>query len=277
MKIGLLAPFEGIYRQQGYDALAAMRAAIAETPSEIAILPLAVDLSDPAQAARTAAKLLADPTVRAIVGPFSPALTVAVTAQIERAGIAWYLPDAPLADSPLSIAWRADLSQAIGRATQAQGQTRLVLAGDPVFLSAENPSLDLPVVLVESVAEIRPTDAVLWAGDVAAGAAFLAALRARYPAVPFWLWSGGENPVFYRRAVAALNAQSLTAALGPVYWVAWLDDGYEAWAATHLPNSPLAYRVFRATQSALDPDRQKSATWRVQIFQLQPDGSSQGL
>ena len=42
VKIGLVAPFEGLYRRTGYDALAAMRAAIADQPAPgVNVLPLA--------------------------------------------------------------------------------------------------------------------------------------------------------------------------------------------------------------------------------------------
>ncbi len=47
VKIGLIAPFEGLYRESGYEALAAMRSAIADSPLpsqvRIDILPLALD------------------------------------------------------------------------------------------------------------------------------------------------------------------------------------------------------------------------------------------
>src|SRR3954452_7384256 len=71
VKIGLIAPFEGLYRQSGYDALEAMRQAMADcTPAGVDVLPLALDDSgDPAQAQRAAQKMLVDPAVRAVVGP----------------------------------------------------------------------------------------------------------------------------------------------------------------------------------------------------------------
>src|SRR5688500_13064399 len=69
IKIGLIAPFEGLYRQSGYTALDAMRQAMAEcTPPGMDVLPLALDDSgDPARAQRAAQKLLIDPSVGAIV------------------------------------------------------------------------------------------------------------------------------------------------------------------------------------------------------------------
>ncbi len=77
VKIGLIAPFEGLYRESGYEALAAMRSAIADSPLpsqvRIDILPLALDDSaDPQRSGRAAAKMLADPAVAAVVGPLFP-------------------------------------------------------------------------------------------------------------------------------------------------------------------------------------------------------------
>ncbi|MFZ1771520.1 MAG: ABC transporter substrate-binding protein, partial [Caldilinea sp.] len=79
VKIGLIAPFEGLYRRTGYEALAAMRQALADAPTgPVAIIPLALDDSaDPTRTVRAAEKLLVDPQVQAVVGPLSPALAAA--------------------------------------------------------------------------------------------------------------------------------------------------------------------------------------------------------
>ena len=69
-KIGLLAPFEGLSRRNGYEALAAMHAAIGDAaPRGIDLLPLALD--DSADPVRAAQKMLADPTLKAVVGPLT--------------------------------------------------------------------------------------------------------------------------------------------------------------------------------------------------------------
>ena len=80
IKIGVLAPFEGLHRRSGYAALEAVRAAIADFSNvDAGILPLALDDGDqPQQAVRSAQKLLADPRVAAVVGPLSPDLGAAV-------------------------------------------------------------------------------------------------------------------------------------------------------------------------------------------------------
>src|SRR3954452_18921273 len=95
VKIGLIAPFEGFYRQSGYDALDAMRQAMAAcTPAGVDVLPLALDDSgDPVQSKRAAQKLLVDPTVRAIVGPILlDEIPVVATVITPATGIPWYIP-----------------------------------------------------------------------------------------------------------------------------------------------------------------------------------------
>ena len=80
IEIGVLAPFEGLHRRSGYAALDAVRAAIADFPyADAGILPLALDDgARPAQAVRSAQKLLVDPRVKAVVGPLTPELGDAI-------------------------------------------------------------------------------------------------------------------------------------------------------------------------------------------------------
>ena len=94
IKIGVLAPFEGLHRRSGYAALEAVRAAIVDfSNGDAGILPLALDDGDqPQQAVRSAQKLLADPRVAAVVGPLSPDLGAAVEPLGSTASIAWYPP-----------------------------------------------------------------------------------------------------------------------------------------------------------------------------------------
>ncbi len=78
VKIGLIAPFEGLYRRTGYEGLSAAQMAVADhgeliRASGIDLLVQALDDSaQPARARRAAQKLLVDPAVGAIVGPLAP-------------------------------------------------------------------------------------------------------------------------------------------------------------------------------------------------------------
>lgn len=275
-KIGLIAPFEGLYRQQGYEALAAMRAAIAETETNLTILPLALDISNASQAERTVAKLLADPTVKALLGPTTPNLAALVQEEIQQADLPWYVPFAPLDRSTEDAGWLVNLLEATVQVGQAQEKSRIALAGGKELLLPQLHDTLVPLVRVTEVNELEPDDLVLWLGDGADGAAFLASLRHHHPEMPFWLGGVGNDPIFYQHGLTFTQETGL--ALGPVYWAAWLDQGYAEWATTHSPNSALAYQVFRDTQTAiahLSGMPPPSSTWTLHLFQYETDGSSQ--
>jgi branched-chain amino acid transport system substrate-binding protein len=282
VKIGLIAPFEGLYRRSGYEALAAMRAAIAETPSgPVGVLPLALDDGgDPAQAQRALEKLLASRDVGAIVGPLSPALAAAVgehqTATAPPILAPFALPGVTSVTAAADAdAWAAPLVQTVGGHVAAGGARALVLAGWtagwPDYAAARWSELaGLPVRLSDDPAAVAAGEAVMWLGAPDTGAAYLAALRARQPDVDFWLGPAGSDPVFAEQ----------TATRERVYWVVWTDDDYNGWAAAHAPSTPSAYLVYRATQEAL----RKSVgpvnavlsplTWRVQAYTLGADGGA---
>ena len=92
LKVGLLAPFEGLHRRSGYAALAAVRAAVADFPyAEAGVLPLALDDGgQPQGAQRAAQKLLADGRVAAVVGPLIYKFVTKYTT-IEQGPIAFVL------------------------------------------------------------------------------------------------------------------------------------------------------------------------------------------
>jgi branched-chain amino acid transport system substrate-binding protein len=255
-KIALLAPFEGIYRQEGYDGLAVMRAAIAEQcPAGTDVLPLALDTSR--GVARAAQKALADPSVAAIVGPYwamdGPALASSITSA--AAEKRWFLPYAPTDADTWAVAAvdaASDFARTDGRA--------LLLAG----VSPGWPQIG--AALVAGPDDVPTHGAVLWLGDAAAGADFALALWNRLPGTPFGLYGAGAE-TFRLRAGGQMG--------GPVFLVGWVDSGYTAWAANHSPNTPSAYTIYRQTADALCfPAGEISTTnWEPTIFRLGVDGS----
>ena len=251
-KIALLAPFEGVYRQEGYDALAAMRAAIADLcPAGGDVLPLALDTSQ--GVARTAQKALADPAVIAIVGPYW------VMEGLEVAPLmgdkTWFFPYAPGNGGT----WAAEAVDAASAFAQADGRA-LLLAGT----NAGWPRMDVP--LLAGPDDVPADGVVLWLGDAAAGAGFALALWERLPGTPFGLYGAGAE-TFRLRVGDGMG--------GPVFLVGWIDTGYATWAANHSPNTPAAYTIYRQTADALcHPAGEKSATrWEPAIFTLGADGS----
>lgn len=274
VKIGLLAPFEGLHRRTGYAALTAMRLAIQETPSTVAIIPLALDEGVDAQRAQRAAqKLLLSTEVGALIGPATPALFDAVGAVLAPSALPWYIPFAPSppATSRLSAPsqeWLLPLLRAVAAVEAARGAQRLVVAGG----AGEWPvttALALPLLHSDQIEEVGAGDAVFWVGSAEAGAAYVHALHARPSAVPFWLGPQGDDPVFTEQAAITTG----------VSFVTWLDDDYPVWSQTHGITSPRAYLTYRATVQAITQINGSTAptvpTWRIAHFTIQPDGSSQ--
>ena len=168
VKIGLLAPFEGLHRERGYEALAAMRAALAEQPlSDVEVLPLALDTSaDPSQARRAAAKLLRDESVVAVVGPLRPQQVAAVADLIAAADVIWRLPTAPSSAEKLQMLVTAFLTQIDGKNILLAGQN----SGWPQ-LSADEWSArsGKDVTIGDEVETDASVDAILWLGDAPTG------------------------------------------------------------------------------------------------------------
>ena len=286
-KIGLIAPFEGLYRRSGYDTLDAVRQAIHDAGMTGAVtvdlLPLALDDSaDPARARRAAEKLLASTDVAAIIGPLTPALTHAVAPVLDTGAlddgaqppIPWIAPHAidPAGGfaAPDSHAWADGLVAAVGAAARSQGATRLVLAGWsvgwPKYTAAQWSAVaSMPVLPADDPGAVAATDAVFWLGDADGGADFVRALRARGNGAPFWLGAAGSDPVFGERAPEVENA----------YWAAWVNADYNDWADGRVPAAPTAFAVYEATQAAIvglsDKAAQSVSPWRVDLFALRND------
>lgn len=278
-KIGLIAPFEGLQRRTGYTALAAMRQAIAEAPTNaVGIIPLALDDSaDPMRAHRTAAKLLRDPQVKAVVGPLTPALTASVSDTLAAATLPWFAPYAVnpaggFADPRTDDHWARELAAAVGVAVQQQGATALVLAGNaqgwPLWDAATWSALArLPVRWLaddaSAVQSLSAHDAIFWLGAADEAAAFLATLPAELAEIPFWLGPAGDDPILTEHAKIDRK----------LYWLTWSNVLYNDWAATHSPSTPSAFLVYQATRAAIGAVTGVAATdavpWHVVLFEVQ--------
>ncbi len=93
VKVGLIAPFEGLGRPLGYALLSEVRAAVAEANASgafgryrVALIALNDDL-DPPTAARQAQALAQDDDVLAVIGPFDQATAAAAAPILSAAGI----------------------------------------------------------------------------------------------------------------------------------------------------------------------------------------------
>ena len=308
-KIGLIAPFEGLHRDTGYTALAAMRAAIVETPgqvnSAVDLLPLALDDSgEPARTQRATQKLLVDSTVVAVIGPLAPASL----AQMERAlpqnrSVVWLAPflinpqggfvepAQALAEPALYNAWAIDLLAAVAHTLPAQKVSHLVLAGGqsthsgwPQLSTAQwQQVVELPVLVTDDLNQLQPGDALFWLGNAEEGATFLTRLRQQGREMPFWLGPAGGDPIFAQRAINLPSGKLNLSNLRNVYWATWVGEEYTTWAVDHAPASPAAYQVYAATRLAIQrvlPTGQRVAIasefpkWRIQYFAYTATGES---
>jgi branched-chain amino acid transport system substrate-binding protein len=262
-KIGLLAPFEGLYRRTGYGALDAMRVVLSTTPGgPVQRLPLALDTSR--GPVRSAQKLLADQSVRAVVGPLSLAEAGAAEPVLAEASPLWLAPfavDANGSFAPVNQPeqWVQPWLGALAQAARQGGYNRLVVAGWPAVWSqlalASDPGHPSFIVLNDDPAAVQPGDAVFHAGDAATVARYLAALRANQPDTPLYLGLQGEDPVLREHSEI----------IHEVYWMAWLDDGYDAWQAQFGVESPLRYLVHQASMTAIQLANGESPTGGMRI------------
>ncbi len=275
IKIGLLAPFEGLQRRSGYVALTAMRQAIADhAPAGVAIMPLAVDSgADLAGVERAARKLLQDDAVAAVVGPYTPLLMQPMAALVTPTGLPWLVPFAVnpthgFIAPDVNGEWALPLLSAAAEQAVALGSQRLVLAGWmpgwPQLTSAGAASLFALPLLLEPTPAIQPTDAVFWLGNANDGATYFTELRKRFPDVPFLLAPHTDELIFSEQ----------TQINGPVYWFYWQDEGYAQWHMRYADQPPIAYLTYRATQQAialnLGQAEQEKPSWRVATMALAP-------
>lgn len=101
VKIGLVAPFEGRDRAVGYDAIYAARLAVRQVNARggiggyrVALVALD-DRGDPTLATQSAASLVVDPSVVAVVGHYLPATTAAAADIYAKAGLPRLIAGAP--------------------------------------------------------------------------------------------------------------------------------------------------------------------------------------
>jgi len=110
LKIGLIAPFEGVHRSLGYEVLAAVKLALQQRNAAGGAAGYGIELvalnddGVPETAARQVAALAADPGVVAIIGPWQTETAQAAAPALQSAGLAAIipaaLPDADLARAP---------------------------------------------------------------------------------------------------------------------------------------------------------------------------------
>jgi hypothetical protein len=255
-KVGLIAPFEGLYRETGYALLDAVRRAIEDcAPGSVDVLPLAVDDSAlPAAAARSAQKLLTDPAVSAVIGPFSLDTIAAVTPLLERAEPTWIVPTAVdrtgnFAAMGDSSDWLLALVVDAANLAAAEGARVFYVAGasEPwttiLWTQLEPDSASIPLEIMGGYTDLidMPNDsALLWLGSPHLAASVQAELHGVAPEADFWLGPYVDSPVFSAHGDPRLDT----------YWLTWVPLEYNS-TSRSAPGSLTAELTYAATCQAV--------------------------
>lgn len=119
IKIGLTAPFEGLYRDVGYEALHAVRLAVRERNADGGIggrylveFVALNDFNEAEEAIIQARKMAVDADVMGVLGGWSEATARTSASEFERLGLAFLSPETELAGDktalPVETGWVAD-------------------------------------------------------------------------------------------------------------------------------------------------------------------------
>lgn len=270
--IGVLAPFEGLYRRSGYAALDAVRSEIdAATGSRVGLLPFALDTSR--DASRAMEKMRVTGT-KAVVGPLTPQDGSAGATAL--AGIPWFAPWAVSDDGfedPAEGHWLSAQIEAVAEDAKSIGVRSLVAAGwEGAQLAEMEGELALPLTWADSPLAVRSGDGVLWMGDAAGAARFVSQVRDRLPGTPVWLAPWAVDPVF----VEHLRATGFSD-WSRLYWITWLDREYAVWAAAHKDGTPFTYLTEQAARQAIASVTGAplpAQVWQLHIFEVAPTGES---
>lgn len=281
-KVGLLAPFEGLYRESGYGALSALRGALEHcAPPGVALVPLALDSgSTPDQARRAAEKMTLDPTVAVVVGPLDLASAASAAAALDEIDLPWIVPAlispaggyAPRPDTGSVAALVAALLD-----RQTPPPARLLIAGSPPGLPLNGPAqpqdgtpvlrIDPPAALLELT---QPGDAILWLGTADAGADLYNQLAAAQRALPFWLGPATAGAVFAAHAGGT----------GEVYWLLWQkgegkreEQGDTSARSAAYTESKLFYEAACAALATLETAQPPNRPlWEPRAYRLNGEG-----
>lgn len=294
IKIGLIAPFEGLYRRTGYEGLSAARLAIESHRQLIhengvdLIMQALDDSAHGERSVRAAEKLLIDPAVKGVIGPLA---SWAVANQVDKLPVMrspvthrqsvttspifefpWAQPrlgnDATKRYDPERLISQDELVLAVAKAASKQGMENLLVAGVEELVLAEESLIGLAVW--KDNRSIEEFESILWLDEPAAGIALLNRLREEGWTAPFWFGTWGGDPVVRERSQVYSG----------IYWAIWQDARYTEWSKNHEPSSPFAYLVYRATERAIgnilknEELGHDSASWQVVFYALKEDGLS---
>ncbi len=273
VKIGLVAPFEGLYRPLGYEALHAVKLAIGERNGQGGVAGYLVELvalndgQDPDWAAQRAREMAVDPDLMGVIGHFGEQTTVAAVPVYEEEGLVLIVPATTATDvirdgsagvyrlvADDCAIGKAAAQYAVGemgaRSIVATGGTEDLLECFAAGLGGSEITfrqLEETALVTDLHAE-RP-DLLFFGEDAVEGAQMLLDVRGAGLETPVLGGNGLNSSQLVQIAGAAAEGATYVAVTPPL-----VDQGFaEAYeASSGLPPGPYAPLVYDATILLLD-------------------------
>ena len=284
VKIGLVAPFEGLYRHLGYDVLYAVKLAVRERNAAGGVSGYMVELvalddsNDPRQAPLQARKMIVDADIMGVIGHFSDDTALAALDEYHRAGLALItqVPANAVTKQGYPEVFRLfarnDLlgTEAARYAVEELGARRIAVVrgrddlADAFVQTAEQLGattvLDTEYAIrttqyvshFVSAVETTSPDLIFFSGEAVEGAEFIAQVRRAGVMVAFMGGSGLDNPYYLRQIGGEAVRDILYITAVPKIHVGDFVAGYQSLAG-HLPGSQaiVAYDAARVLLEAL--------------------------
>ena len=279
VKIGLVAPFEGLYRALGYEVLPAVKLAVRECNSAGGVNGYMVELvalnddQEPGVAVSCAREMAADPDIMGVIGHFDEATTLAALSTYHEAGLALVVPGARAvqvtragypevfrlgADNNLlgaTAARYAVIEKGARRLAVVRGQEDLVDSFREAALQrGAAVVLDADAVddrLMSMLAKKQP-DMIFFGGDALEAADLLLQLRSAGPDTPLLGGDGLNSPFLIQVAGEAALGTTYVTMTPPVEDQAFVESYTALAGAPPGPYAALAYDAARLLLSALE-------------------------
>lgn len=274
LKIGMIAPFEGLYRPQGYAALYAVKLAIRERNRAGGVAGYGIELvalnddGEPTAATLQARKLAVDADVVGVIGPLTRATAEAAAGPLAEAGLAWVapasVPDRVVRDHANAFrlfAADVDLASALVDWAAHQRGAGLLLAIPEMgsFSAALNAAAAAARIPVTTTVAVEGQATVLLLGGDAAEAA--TTLQDALPFLEGGSIGGGPEAageVFWQRIRPVRVEMVWVTSLRPRVWPPSVAQGYTELAGSEL--GPAAALAYDAAQTLLDAVAQDIVT-----------------
>ncbi|NIN68233.1 MAG: ABC transporter substrate-binding protein [Anaerolineae bacterium] len=268
VKIGLVAPFEGLYRPLGYEVLPAVKLALSERNQAGGVQGHMVELvalnddQDPETAAQRASEMALDPDVVGVIGHFGEQTTVASLPIYRAAGLALVVSATTATEVTEQghgqtfrlVADDRVLGAAAARyAVVEQDARRVAVVGGPseVVDSFVSMAQQMGAVVSQypddhqrsllSFLASGSHDLIFFAGDGMQGAELVAELRKSGIDIPFMGANGLDNPHFVQVAGDAADGAVYMSVAPPVRDQDFVEGYWALSGGLPGPHAALAY------------------------------------